>query len=74
MFSRLESKSHSSEREQAASLLQLLGWEGFWIQFVLTVVAGLILGFAILNPTLNLRLRSLSSGARCGGSYPAFRR
>ncbi|MEH1855615.1 MAG: DUF3611 family protein [Nostoc sp.] len=58
MSSYLESKSHPSERQQAASLLQLLGWSGFWIQFVLTIVSGLILGFAILSPNLNLNLKS----------------
>jgi len=58
MSSYLESKSHPSERQQAASLLQSLGWSGFWIQFVLTIVSGLILGFAILSPNLNLNLKS----------------
>lgn len=58
MVSHLESKSHPSERQQSASLLLTLGWGGFWIQFVLTIVAGLILGFAILDPTLNLGLKS----------------
>ncbi len=58
MFSPLESKSHPSDRQQAASLLPLLGWTGFWIQLGLTIVAGLTLGFAILDPTLNLGLKS----------------
>jgi hypothetical protein len=58
MSSYLESKSHPSERQQAASLLRSLGWSGFWIQFALTIVSLLILGFAILDPTLNLNLKS----------------
>lgn len=58
MSSYLESKSHPLEREQAASLLRSLGWSGFWIQFVLTIVSGLILGFAILDPTFNINLKS----------------
>ena len=58
MSSHLESKSYPSERQQAASLLRSLGWSGFWIQLVLTIVSGLILGFAILDPNLNLNLKS----------------
>jgi hypothetical protein len=58
MSSLLGSKSHSSDRQQAASLLPLLGWTGFWTQLGLTTVAGLILGFALLDPTLNLGLKS----------------
>lgn len=58
MNKRLESKPQSSERQQVASLLSRLGWAGFWIQLVLTVVAGMILTFAILDPNLNLRLKS----------------
>lgn len=58
MSSHLGSKSQSSDRQQAASLLPLLGWIGFWIQFGSTIIAGLILGFAILDPTLNLGLKS----------------
>ena len=40
------------------SLLRSLGWSGFWSQFVLTIVSGLILGFAMLAPNLNLSLKS----------------
>ena len=58
MSSHMELKSHPSEIQQAASLLRSWGWSGFWIQFVLTIVSGLILGFAILSPTLNLNLKS----------------
>ncbi|MCG6133368.1 MAG: DUF3611 family protein [Nostoc sp. LLA-1] len=58
MSTHLESKSYPSEKQQAASLLRSLGWSGFWIQLVLTIVSGLILGFAILDPSLNLNLKS----------------
>ncbi len=58
MSSYLESKSHLSESRQAASLLRSLGWSGFWIQLVLTVISGLILAFAMLDPNLNLSLKS----------------
>ncbi|MCP2727383.1 DUF3611 family protein [Limnofasciculus baicalensis] len=58
MSTNLELTSHPSERPQSGSLLRLLGWSGFWIQFVLTIVSGLILGFAMLDPNLNLNLKS----------------
>ncbi len=58
MSSYLESKSHPLERQQIANLLVVLGWSGFWIQLVLTAVSILILGFAILDPNLNLNLKS----------------
>ena len=58
MSSYMESKSYHLQRRQAASLLRFLGWSGFWIQLVLTIVSGLILAFAMLEPNLNLSLRS----------------
>lgn len=58
MSSYLESKSYPLERQQIANLLVVLGWSGFWIQLVLTAVSILILGFAILDPSFNLNLKS----------------
>lgn len=58
MSTNLELTSHPSERPQSGSLLRSLGWSGFWIQFILTIVSGLILGFAMLAPNLNLNLKS----------------
>ena len=49
---------HTSERQKAARLLKSLGWSCFWLQLVLTVVSGLIFGFATLDPNLNLNLKS----------------
>jgi len=54
----LEATAHPLARQQAASLLRSLGWIGFWLQLGLTVVSGLIFGFAVLDPTLNLNLKS----------------
>ncbi|WP_371417520.1 DUF3611 family protein [Anabaena sp. UHCC 0187] len=45
MSTYLEPKSHPSERQQAASLLRSLEWGGFWIQLILSIISGLILGF-----------------------------
>lgn len=58
MSSYLESKSYPLERRQIAQLLVTLGWSGFWIQFVLTAISILILGFALLDPGFNLNLKS----------------
>lgn len=58
MLNYLEKQPHLSERQQIANLLRLWGWSGFWIQLVLTIIAGCILAFAILDPMLNLNLKS----------------
>jgi hypothetical protein len=58
MSNYLEQRSHLSESQKAASLLRSLGWSGFWIQLILTIIAGFILAFAILDPMLNLNLKS----------------
>lgn len=58
MSHHLKLNGHPSAQHQAASLLKSLGWSGFWLQLVLTIISGLIFGFAVLAPNLNLHLKS----------------
>jgi hypothetical protein len=67
---KLDPHFHSSDssRQQVATALYKLGWIGFWVQLVLTLVSGIILLFAILDPNLNLNLKSgLSLLSTVGG-------
>lgn len=58
MFHYFGSKPHPSERQQIANSWRSLGWVGFWIQLILTIVSALILALAMLDPNLNLNLKS----------------
>lgn len=60
----------SSARQQTAASLRRLGWIGFWTQLVLTIASGLVLLFAILDPNLNINLKSgLALFSALGGIF-----
>jgi hypothetical protein len=58
MSSHVELKPNLLRGQQAVNLLRSGGRVGFWVQLVLTALSGLILIFAILDPSLNLNLSS----------------